>query len=88
MDLHFKWVKNKARYQTGESLYLNKIKIGSYSWNSAQSQGNHIESMNWEGRIELPSLSDKARTVYGGTQDEIKHKIEQIITNWFKETTR
>ena len=88
MDLHFKWVKNIARHQTGESLYLNKIRVGSYGWNASRSKSNKDESIDWVGRIELPSLSDIAKTAYGNTETEVKVKIEQIVTSWFQEATR
>ena len=88
IKLNFEWKENKGQYQTGESLYLNKIRIGSYGWNSARSQSKKDDSIDWAGQVELPSLSDIARRVYGKTPDDVKAKIEQIVTNWFTEAIR
>ena len=86
--LSFKWVENKAQYQTGESLYLNRIRMGSYGWNSSRSQSNRDASIDWSGQVELPSLSDTAKHVLGSTSDEIKARMEHVVTNWFKEALK
>lgn len=85
LKLNFIWKENKAQYRTGESLYLNRICIGSYGWNSSRSQGVKDDSITWVGQIALPSLSDTGKRVYGSNPTEIKPKIEQVIENWFKE---
>ncbi len=87
--LSFKWVENKAQYQTGESLYLNRIRMGSYNWNGSRSKSDELgDSINWEGYVTLPSLADTSKKVYSDNADDIKTKVEQIITNWFKEALK
>jgi len=84
MKLNLEWEENKRQYQTGETLYLNKIKIASYSWNSSMSKTDpDREGKRWIGRINLPSLKDK--TCYGNTEEIIKTRIEITVENWFKE---
>ena len=69
--MNFKWIENKAQFQSGESLYLNRIKIGSYGWNSTRSRDDNLgNSVNWSGELSLPSLSGQAKGIYGGTPIE------------------
>jgi len=88
--LKFVWVQKKGQYQTGESLYLNKIRVADYEWNSwrSKTEAGQSNTRNYIGTILLPSLSDSVKHVYGESPDEIKPKIESVVTNWFKEATR
>ena len=86
--LNFTWKKKTGQYQQGDALYVNKIRLASFDWNSGRSQGDTDQSTRYVGYIELPSLSDTSKKVYGGTPEEIKPKIEQVITNWFNEALR
>ena len=88
MNLKFRWVDKKARYRTGESVYLGKICVGNYSWNSGQSQSNRDALIDWVGNITLPSLGDSSKRVYGSTPYVVRARIEQIITSWFEEATK
>jgi len=84
MKLNFIWEENKSQYSTGETLYLNKIRVASYGWNLAMSKTDtDREEKQWSGWIDLPSLKDNTR--YGSTQEIVKTKIEITIKNWFKE---
>lgn len=84
MELNFEWKENKGQYQSGETLYLNKIIVASYGWNSATSKADpDREDKKYSGRINLPSLKDNTR--YGNTQEIVKTKIEITVKNWFKE---
>ena len=84
MKLNFKWVEKKAQYQTGDFLYLNRICLASYDWNSSRSKSEaDDESKRWSGQISLPSLKNK--DVYGESPEAIKVKIEQVVTSWFRE---
>ena len=85
MKLDFRWVEKKSTYTAGETLYLNRIRIGSYHWNSARAQGTDDDSTRYAGEIGLPSLSDKARRIYDSSPLAIKPKIEGVVTRWFKE---
>lgn len=81
--MDFKWVKNKEQYGTGERLYSNGIRLGGYHWDSARSQSDRNNINNWVGYIELPSLTNKAKEIYGSNPEEVKTKIEQIVITWF-----
>lgn len=84
MKLNFKWKENTARFQTGETLYLNRIRVGSYGWNSTRSRDEPRDSTrDYVGQTILPQANSQ---VYGETTDEIKSKIERHIKAWFIET--
>ncbi len=85
MDLHFKWLVNKGQYQTGESLYLNRISIGSFGWNGSRSRDAEPREPDWVGSLTLPQMSQR---VMSDTQEDIKAKLEKMATNWFKEATK
>ncbi len=86
--LNFIWKKKMGLYQQGDALYVNKIRLASSEWNSGRSQGDTDETTRWVGFVELPSLSDKSQRVYGSTPEEIKSKIEQVVTAWFNEALK
>ena len=84
MNQNFKWKTKKGQFDTGESLYLNRIRLGGFSWNSART---HMDkSTSWVGSVTLPSLTNNR--VYGATPEEIKPQMEKIVTEWFDEATR
>lgn len=83
MKLNFKWKENTGQYQTGESLYLNRIKVGSYGWNSSRSRSDPKDSTkDYVGQTILPQATS---SFYGQTTDEVKTKIERHIKAWFVE---
>jgi len=86
VELEFDWRENKAQYQTGESLYLNRILVASYGWNSSQSKGNEDITKRYSGRLILPSLRNSS--VYAASESDIKVEIERIVNNWFTEALR
>lgn len=83
--MNYIWKKKTGQYQTGCNLYLNRIHLGGYEWNSMRSQGTD-EPTDWAGHINLPSLMKS--TVYGITIEEIKAKMEKLVTEWFNEILR
>ncbi len=87
-ELNFRWVEQRAQYQIGQNVYLNKICVGSCHWNGERSQSIKDTSTDWIGNIVLPSLKETSSRVYGSTQDEVKAKVERIITSWFKVALR
>ncbi len=90
MKLKFKWRKQTGQYQNGENLYLNRIHIGSCSWNSCRTQTdalNHIQN-TYVSNINLPSLSDKVKSLYASNLEELKPRVEQVVEGWFKEALR
>lgn len=90
MNLKFTWKKKTRQYQQGASVYLNRIRVGSFDWNSGRSrdESETDDSSRWVGYIELPSLTDKSKRVYGVTPEEIKPKIERVVTSWFTEALK
>ncbi len=87
-ELDFRWVEQKGQYQIGQNVYLNKICVGSCRWNDRRSKDNKDTSTDWVGNIVLPSLKETSSRVYGSTQDEVKAKVERIVTSWFKVALR
>lgn len=81
--LIFRWKKKTGQYQQGESLYINKIRVGGWGWNSARSRLEADDSTRWIGYVDLPS--SKEQRVYGANTDEVKAKIEQTVIAWFIE---
>ena len=80
--LQFKWKVKTGQFQSGESLYLNRIRLGGYEWNSLRSRDDP-DAPNYTGSLTLPSLKDN--TVFGNTTDEIKFKLENKTNDWFQE---
>lgn len=77
MKLKFKWVRKTGQFQTGENLYRNGMVVAGYSWNMERRRDSQVDT--WKGFIDLPSLS-KNRSVVANTEEDIKSKIEAIIT--------
>ena len=86
MELHFTWKPNKGQYSNGENLYLNRIRVAGYGWNSTRNRDAEPRKPDWVGRIDLPSLKQASK--FGDTTDEVKGKIEQSVTNWLNEATK
>lgn len=84
--MKFIWARKTGTYQTGCNLYLNKIRVAGYTWNSSRSQGNPKNEPDWAGYIDLPSL--KNASVSGDTEGEIKTKIERVVTDWFNRASK
>ncbi len=82
--MQFKWKRKTGQFQSGESLYINRIRVAGFEWNSSRSKGD-TEAPDWVGHIELPSLNNNR--MYGHGEAEVKSKIEQVVTAWFKEAT-
>ena len=83
MKLNFKWKENTEQYQSGESLYLNRLLVGGYGWNASRSRDESKDSTkNYVGQTTLPQAT---KSLYGENTDEIKTKIEHRVTAWFGE---
>lgn len=83
--LNFQWKETRLLYQSGESLYLGRILLASYSWNSNRSKEDKTNDNDWVGEVNLPSLTFEAKRQYGTTPEEIKARIEKTVTDWFNE---
>ena len=83
--MNYIWRAKKFQYQSGEYLYLNRICVGGYSWNSYRSQGSE-EANHYEGNIFLPSIKNKR--VFADTVEEVKVKVEKIVNSWLIEATK
>ena len=81
--MKFIWMGKTGASQSGCTLYLNRIRVAGYSWNSSRPQSKIREEPDWTGYIDLPSLKNKGAS--GNTEDEIKARIEKVVTDWFKE---
>ena len=85
IELNFKWVVKRGQFVSGQNLKLNRIVVAGYFWNMARPQGTD-KDLNWHGRIHLPSLVEEE--VFAKAEEEIKTKIEQVVTNWFTEALK
>ena len=86
MKLNFEWRENKMQYQSGESLCLNKIKVGGYVWNSTRSRDEpRDDTKNYVGQALLPQATKHA---YGESPDKVRTGVERIVTAWFKEALK
>jgi len=77
-----KWITKTGQYQSGEYLYINRICVGDYDWNSCRSRDS-TETDRYVGNIVLPSIKNKR--VFGDSPEEVKLKVERIVNAWFKE---
>ena len=84
MELNFKWKENKRMYGDGESLYLNRIRLGECGWNSMRPKDSNVSE--YSGSIALPSL--KSNRVFGDTIEDVKAELEKMATNWFNEALK
>ncbi|KKL76918.1 hypothetical protein LCGC14_2040070 [marine sediment metagenome] len=83
--MNYIWRAKRFQYQSGEYLYLNRIYVGEYSWNSYRPQGSE-EANHYEGNIFLPSIKNKR--VFADTAEEVKVKVEKIVNSWLIEATK
>jgi len=84
MKLNFEWKTKKGQYQTGSSLYLNKIMVASYEYNSSRSKSDSHDDNDWTGTTLLPQAN---RQEYSSNENTLKLKLQHIVELWFKETT-
>ncbi len=87
MKLNFHWKQQTGEYQNGENLYLNRIYLASCTWNSARSR-DADDSTRYVSSITLPSLSDRVNRMYASSLEELKPRVERVITDWFTEALR
>ena len=81
------WKKNTHTYQTGHSLFINKIRVGSYEWNACMGKGDtNKEARQYTGHVLLPRM--KTADVYGSSPEEVRGRVERIVTAWFREINR
>ena len=81
MKLNFQWKQKTAQFQTGESLYLNGIRVADYGWNGLRSRTGSHDNNDWVGGALLPQAT---KTLYDDAQDELKAKLERLVTMWFE----
>ena len=86
MGLNFNWRRKEAQYQTGEALFLNKIRLGGYSWNSSRPGGE--DGDKWAGIVDLPTLAHDSKYTFGNSEEALKLRMENIVSAWFKEALK
>lgn len=82
MKLNFAWKENKLQYQSGESLYLNRIRVASYCWNSFKSRDNPGTNNRYSGTVSLPQIS---KTFYSDNENTLKEQLKKAVTGWVTE---
>lgn len=80
--LNLVWKPQKGQFASGENLYLNRLLIGNYAYNSLQSKEDRLSRGAYIGRIFLPSLTTP---LHGESPDAIKAIVEQNVRAWFIE---
>jgi len=86
VKLNFIWKEKTLRYQNGERLYMGRICVGQYEWNSTRSRSDKSEGTRYIGRVLLPSL--KKEPIYGAAPEDIKTEVERVVTVWFEEALK
>ena len=81
--MNFTWKIKRGLYQSGQALYLNRIRVGGYGWNAFLPRGSHDDSKRWQGEVSLPSL--KTKDIFSFGEEIIRAKIEGVVSDWFKE---
>jgi hypothetical protein len=81
IKLNFIWKPKTAQYETGERLFLGRICVAGWQWNGGRSQSDKT-TPDYVGNTVLPQLN---KQIFG-TIEEVKTKLEQIVTLWFNET--
>jgi len=72
-----RWIKDTAKYASGEILFLGKWGVGGYQWDSCRSKG---DPNVYVGTCKLPGV----RAMVGKfiTVDEAKVKVENVVRFW------
>lgn len=89
MNLNFRWVRKTGDYSSGESLYLNRIALGSYAWNISLSRDlpqAEKDAHQYIGSINLPSI--QTVRVYGAEPEIVKAQLEKKAAEWFIEALK
>lgn len=81
--MEYTWRVKTGQFQSGQSMYLNRILLGGYYWNGTQPQSAHDDSKNWVGELALPSLVKGM--IYGHSEENIRAEMERAANSWFKE---
>ncbi len=79
-ELKLKW-KNRTD-SDGEALYLNRLRIASYSYNITREKGNVGDI--YKGVVLLPTLSPNSY-ITAPNHEQMRKQIEKIVTDWFNE---
>ena len=87
MKLKFRWVVKNGRHQNGESVFLNRIKVGMFDWNDMRSRDEPHSGNDYICRVLLPSLKEESKITYSSSREEARIRIEQTVTSWFIEAT-
>lgn len=84
--LNFQWRADKGQHQIGESLFLNRVRVGYYNWNTSRSKSDSKDdTKDYSGSSILPQ---QEKIVYGREPEEVKEKVEKKVTIWFTETLK
>jgi hypothetical protein len=85
MKLNLKWIQQTRQYENGFELFLNRIHIGSVTWNIFLAKDDpEKDTKRWVGQTFL--FRDKK--CYGASDQEVEKQIEHYVTNWFVEALK
>lgn len=74
------WKETRAKYGSGEELWIGKIKVGSW-FNPVGSKG---DPMRYRAVIDLPGITMKPETVDHPDREAAKTRVERAVDTWFK----
>lgn len=85
MKLNFVWKEKKGQFQTGQSLYLNKICVAGYSYNASRPQGTNNND-SWKGYVDLPGFREDRQL--SDSETDMRKQLESVVKVWFTEALK
>ena len=75
--MNIQWKKNVRRFESGESAYLGKWRVGGYSYSVSASRN---DPNVWDLHCSLPGLDRRYPAV--ATEEDARNGIERLIRHW------
>lgn len=80
MTLKGIWIRNQAKYSSGENYRIGKIDVGAW-FNPVVSKG---ESTVYRAQVNLPSMEMKEATIDFPDAEQARKRVESAVATWFK----
>lgn len=74
------WKRTRARYGSGEELWIGKINVGSW-FNPVVPKGSPSK---FRAMLHLPGLEMKPETVDHDDAESARQRVERAVDTWFK----
>lgn len=82
MKFKFEWVIRRGAFASGERLLLNGVCLAVVSYNACRSAGETKKT--YMAQIFLPSLEEGVKSMYGENEEELKNRVEGVVTRWLQ----